>query len=95
MKSFHGQQAVPVLLSGPEPFNQTGPSLPRFGEESEHSLTRWMNTRTGKFFLRGKSVPLSPGERDRVRGKETLNPPHRQPDASASPMVINRGFLVD
>ncbi len=37
---------------------------------------------------RAKSAPLSPRERDRVRGKESSNPPHRQADASALALEV-------
>ncbi len=40
--------------------------------------------RTRETTGRGESDPLSRGERDRVRGKETLNPPRRQTNAGFS-----------
>ncbi len=52
--------------------------------EREKLPPRWAKTGAREIHRRGKFGPLSPGERDRVRGKATLNPPRRQNDAGVS-----------
>ncbi len=62
--------------------------------EREKLPPLWVKTGAQKIDRRGRFDPLSPRERDRVRGKGTLNPPRRQNDASVSTLEQIEAVVV-